>query len=163
MRAEGRTCVPQTRKLSSTPKTQFSRVSISGSVPSILDESLTIYQPLYLRDFQYLQQSPPFQVNLAGIVSGLQDVMVSQNGNHMRSFKLHDSTGKYVLCVSLGRHVDNTCVEEKSEIVIFFATALSGLKNSDGQLWLYDSSHIVQLQRNRAIPPTHTLMRLRVE
>ena len=163
VRAGVRTCVPQTRKLSSSPQTQFSRVS-TDSVPSILNEFTTIYQPLYLQDFQYLRQSRPFQVNLAGIVSGLQNIMALHNGNHMLCFQLHDSTGKRVLCISESRHVHNACVEEKSEIVIFFATVLPGLgKNNEVQLWLHDCSLIVQLQRNRAIPPTHTLMHLRVE
>jgi hypothetical protein len=69
--------------------------------------------------------------------------IVSQAGNPMQNFKLHDNTGSYVQCVACGRHVDNSGFAELNEVVLYFATALLGLSHSPGQLWMYDQSHIV--------------------
>ena len=64
-------------------------------------------------------------------------------------------------CVAFGRHVDNVCVADYNEVVLYFASAQKGLHGGYGQLWLYDDSHIVCLGGGRNVPPSRMCMELR--
>ena len=74
----------------------------------------------------------------------MQDETASQNGNAMRSFALHDAGEHEVACVAFERHVDNETLANGIEVVLYVAVAQPGLHNKDGQLWLYDTCHVVQ-------------------
>ena len=79
----------------------------------------------------------------------------------MKTFRLHDHSGRYVHCVALGRHVDNDCLAHLNEVVLYFATAKAGLNNGAGQLWMYDESHIVLVGNRYCVPPASICMELR--
>jgi hypothetical protein len=116
---------------------------------------------LYITEFQDIETSPPFTVNIRGAVGAVQDEVASQSGNPMRSFQLQDQTGRYVLCTAFGRHVDNRLLVELNEVVLFFAKAIVGLNQASGSLWMYDDSHIVFLASRVSVPPARKLVELR--
>ena len=64
-------------------------------------------------------------------------------------------------CVALGRHVDNDCLADLNEVVLYFATAKAGLNSGAGQLWMYDDSHIVLVGNRYRMPPANICMDLR--
>ena len=43
-----------------------------------------------------------FSVSVRGLVTCVQDEIVSQSGNPMRNFRLQDEAGRYVQCVACG-------------------------------------------------------------
>ena len=100
-------------------------------------------------------------MSLRGVISSVQEEVVAQAGNPMKDFKLHDHAGEFVHCVAFGRHVDNDCIVDRNEIVLFFAKGLAGLNSGQGQLWMYDDSHIVLLGQARSFAPPRTCMELR--
>ena len=116
---------------------------------------------LYTLDFQTLTQQLPLTICVRGVVTSVQEEIVSLAGNPMQNFKLHDNTGKYVNCVAFGRHVDNVCVANQNDVVLYFATAQKGLNDGYGQLWMYDDSHIACLGAGRSAPPSLVCMELR--
>ena len=83
------------------------------------------------------------------------------SGQPNEESKLHDNTGRYVQCVACGRHVDNSGIAELNEVVLYFATALAGIGDSHGQLWMYDDSHIVCLGVRVSVPPARICMDFR--
>ena len=78
----------------------------------------------------------------------------------MRPFQLQDCTGKFVMCIALGRHSENELLEDYSEVVVYFATAQAGLGNEPGKLWVYDESHIVRLRQRCKAPSARTIVAL---
>ena len=80
----------------------------------------------------------------------------------MHRFLMHDQAGKFVQCITHGRHATNECIKEGQEIVVFFGTAQAGRNNDTcGALWIYDNSHIVTIRTKRAVPPSRTQVLLR--
>ena len=64
----------------------------------------------------------------------------------MIQFKLHDPAGRYVSCIAFGRHAANPNLQNGNEVVLFYATAQSGLNNNPGNVWMYDESHVLLLR-----------------
>ena len=64
-------------------------------------------------------------------------------------------------CVAFGRHVDNACLDDLNEVVLYSATAKAGLNSGAGQLWMYDDSHIVLVGNRCCVPPASIRMELR--
>ena len=64
-------------------------------------------------------------------------------------------------CVAFGRHVDNQFIVECNEVILYFAKALAGLNGANGQLWMYDESHIVLVGPRFSVPPARICMELR--
>ena len=157
---EMKSCVPRIMKLGSNDRTRV-RILASGSQMSWLDEQIEVANSLFTKNFERLTCKLPFQISLAGVVASLQPEVVSQSGNPMRTFKLHDSSGKWILCTAFGRHVDNPCLVDGHEVVLYFATAQAGLNNAAGQLWLYDVAHVMMLRSGCRVPPARTQVMLR--
>ena len=91
----------------------------------------------------------------------MQGQIVSRNGTCMRSFRLHDHAGKWVLCTAFGRHAENESIQYGNEVIMFFANAQAGLNNGPGQLWLYDESHIVLLRTECQVPSARLQMEMK--
>ena len=106
---------------------------------------------LYTKDFSKLERSPEYMVNVSGIVAEVNEERMSTNGNPMQVFQLRDEKGRFVNCYALGRHAGNEMLEEGNMIVMYFATAKKN-KGGQGQLWLYDDSHIVKLRGKVSVP-----------
>ena len=115
-------------------------------------------EDLYTRDLTRLVQVPPFSANLCGVATGVGEEVAARNsGRPMRSFRLQDQAGRWVQCAALGRHVDNRCLVENAEVVLYFASASRPFSpNAASQLWLYDDSHLVLLRSGVAVPPART-------
>ena len=73
----------------------------------------------------------------------------------MTTFNLQDTSGKYVLCTVVGRHVDNPLLTDHNEIVIFCATVLDGMC-----VWVYDQAHIEMLRSGWFVPPCRVLIEI---
>ena len=139
------------RKVHSTDRTTIRRLT-TPTVDALLNEQTLMNCKLYTRDFQRLSSRLPFSISIAGVASHLQHPTETESGQQMRRFRLVDLCGKYVDCVAFGRQAENTLIAEGNDIIIYFASALEGLRMSTGSLWLYDECHVV-LQRGGCVPP----------
>ena len=117
---------------------------------------------LYTMDFNRLSGKTPYYINISGIVSGVQKNKASaQDGTGMKQFKLHERQGRYVMCMTYGRHSDSTHLEEGATIIIYFARAqASRMANQHGSLWIYDDAHITSLGLKQSIPSSQQLVEL---
>ena len=79
----------------------------------------------------------------------------------MQEFRLVDSSGRYVMCKSFGRHAGSASVADGNEIILYFANAKVGLSNQPGSLWLFDDSHIAVVAHARTVPASRHLVELR--
>ena len=138
---------PPSLKLVSVDKTCVRR-HVKPTKKWLSDSSVHCSPLLFTRDFGCLEQAVPFRGSLAGIVRDVPPVSESQNGNPMRSFKLQDVSGRYVLCQVLGRHAEHPALEALHKVVLYFAMAHAGLSHGPGQLWVYDGCHILSLSTN---------------
>ena len=100
----------------------------------------------------------PFTASVAGSVTDIEEVTESLDGVPMRSFKLRDNKGNYVMCCAHGRQADNELLRNQLYIAICFATAQAGRNEGPGQLWLYDETHIVYLKQMVVLPAPRALM-----
>jgi len=149
------------RKLYTTDQTVIQRVT-SMFLESELHAPLSASSVFFTRDFNLLTQTQPtFLISIAGIISNTQEETTSQSGEAMKAFRLQDYNGKYVQCIAFGRHVDNTHLSDRNEVVLYFATALAGRASSPGQLWMYNESHIVKLSTVPTVPSVRQLVELR--
>ena len=148
--------IPALRKLVGNDRTTMVRCE----APSIACRGAPASE-LYSVDFEQLNGAMPFTICLRGVVTSVQGEVLSQSGNPMKHFKLHDQTGRFVHCVALGRQVDNEFIAECNEVVLYFAKALPGVAGAQGQLWMYDESHIVLVGRRFGVPPARLCMELR--
>ncbi len=74
---------------------------------------------MYLVDFEVLSRTPPFSVNVMGIVTSIDEETRAQSEIPMRSFRLQDSAGTHVACIAHGRHVDHPGLDVANEILFF--------------------------------------------
>ena len=79
----------------------------------------------------------------------------------MGGFRLHDYTGRFIMCIIYGRHVANDNIREGNEVVCLFTQARAGLGGGCGSLWLHNDSHVVKLRIDCAVPPARTQIDLR--
>ena len=79
----------------------------------------------------------------------------------MQAFQLVDGTGKYVSCLAHARHADQDTIEDGNEIIVYFASAQSGLSGNPGALWLYNEAHVVYLRHSTFCPQPRLHMELR--
>ena len=117
------------------------------------DSSGQLCGDVVVNDFQSLTAPVPFVVNPCGYISNLSAVTYSRQGVPMQSFRLQDSSGKYVSCCAHGRHCESEAIEDRALVVIFFACGAAGLGNAPGMLWLYDDCHVVLQRRQCIMPP----------
>ena len=148
--------IPALRKLVANDRTTMVRCEPPASAPRGAPSS-----DLYSVDFEQLTGATPFTICLRGIVTSVQDEVLSQSGNPMKNFKLHDQTGRFVHCVAFGRQVDNEFIVECNEIILYFAKAMPGLTGAHGQLWMYDENHIVLVGPRFGVPPARLCTELR--
>ena len=94
-------------------------------------------------------------------MTSVEDERPSESGNPMKSFKLQDDSGRYVLCTALGRHVDNQCLVDNNFIVMYLVKGAAGRNGNVGQLWIYDVSHLVFLSARPLVGPARVCMELR--
>ena len=149
--------MPTMKKLVSNERTVISRCT----TPPGTGSAVSLSPDLYISDFQRLPAAPPFTISVRGVVANMQEEVVSQSGNSMKNFRLVDQTGRYVQCVSFGRHSENSFLAELNEVVLYYAKAVEGLNGGHGQLWMYDDSHIVLTNRRHSAPPARTFVELR--
>ena len=141
-------------KLRTSDRTEINRLAVGTRVSVTQMFLRPPSELLFTRDLTRLQQPPPYFVSISGVVGSPQDESMSQSGRPMRSFRIHDQTGKYVGCTALGRHVDNANIGEGREIVIYYANVSNPASaNQPAQIWVYDECHIVLLSLNRSFPP----------
>jgi len=147
-----RTMISKSCKLIGDDRTQVARISFSTR-PSLVDPTTHLAGSIFIRNISLLAAKPPFFVHLAGIVSMVQDLKVSRQGNEMRDFRLSDISGNYVECRALGRHVHNPHIADKNEVVIYGSsvTVPQG-NNKSGYLWLFNEAHVVILKRKCVVP-----------
>ena len=155
----GLPCTPNQRKMVSTEKTML-KILESDSAAATANLTLQIPSALYLVDFSLLPTSPPFLANVSGVVARVSEEITASDGTPMKNFQLIDQGGRYILCRAFGRHVDNHLLVEGNTVAIFFTSALAGLSNTPGQLWIYDEAHVVSFGQVAACPPARTLMEL---
>ena len=79
----------------------------------------------------------------------------------MQAFQLVDATGNYVACLGHARHADSENIEDGNEVIVYFASAQTGLSNNPGSLWLYSEAHVVFLRKNTFLPQARFHMELR--
>ena len=135
-RTERLVCHPSIRKLVAHEGTTITRCASIPVVAELPPEEL------HFRDFSVLQATPPFLVNVTGVIIGVEDETMSHTGLPMKNFKLQDRSSRYVMCTACGRHVDNDYIQLHNEVTVFFAKAQSGLQGDPGCLWVYDTAHI---------------------
>ena len=112
IRNESRKALTPMRRIGISERTEITKMS-SGSMPSVTNMEGPPLDSLYIRDLSLLNDTPPFVVSVAGVLSNIQDVTMSHAGAPMRSFQLQDNKGRYVLCCALGRHAQNPSLSEK--------------------------------------------------
>ena len=66
-------------------------------------------------------------------------------------YQLRDDKGRFVNCCALGRHAGSEVLSVGNVIVMYFATARKNI-GGQGQLWLYDDSHVVKLRERVQVP-----------
>ena len=155
IRAEGRKTLVPMRKVVSSERTEI-RILAVGTQESVTRMmEMPPAEMLFTRDLSKLECDPPFVVSVVGVIRSCGEESMSRAGRAMKFFELHDYAGNCVQCTAVGRHAENTCIEDGNEVVLYFAqgTASSAV-NPCGQLWLYDESHILLLRRECIVPPT---------
>jgi len=90
-----------------------------------------------------------------------QEERLSREDQQMKNFKLVDRFGNTVSCIAFGRHAGHPGLVDGTEVIVYFAIAQSGKRNEDGNLWIYDSSHVFVLGSSRPVPRVHKHMNLR--
>ena len=123
------------RRLPSTEQTIVSRV-FAPRRESLTNNAMSPHPGLYTKEFNRLVFQPPFIVNISGIVSMVQEEMLSSNGESMRLFRLSDAGGRFVQCRAFSRHAANVHVANGTEVILYFVNAQSGLHNQAGKLWI---------------------------
>ena len=155
IRIEKGDCFQQMRKILANERTTIMRCD------DLDIKEMSPPDALHTNDFSVLDRSPPFVVNLTGVVSSIQLYKsFSKKGVSMKSFKLQDRQGRFVNCMACGRHVDNSSLECQNEITLFFAVAKSGLYNEPSALWIYDNAHIKFNRRGSVIAKAQVCMTL---
>ena len=157
-REDTRPSIPKGHRLHGNERTRMRRL-LQGSVETITDPNISVDVNTYVRDFGHLNLEPPYHVNISGVVSSIGNEGATEKGRPMASFRLHESSGKYCECKVLGRHVDNTCLTEGSEVILFSTTAKSGANTASGFLWIFDETHIVRLREHVHVPAAKELVR----
>ena len=147
-------------KVVSNDKTEI-RVLARPTQNSVLDVSRPPSPTLFTKDFGVLSEMPPFRVSITGIVSCVQAAMVSQSGRPMQGFKLQDASGRYVSCMAFNRQVGNESLRDGNEVILYFASAMTGLSQNSGQMLIHDESHVLLIRAGCCIPPARTAVELR--
>ena len=142
---------PIRKLLHATEHTRLSRL-LTPSRASLPDASIIAHTVIYTKDFNRLSAPVPFQINICGIISAAGGETTAASGEPTKSFRLQDTSGKYVACRAYGRHASNECIENGKMVILYFAQAQDGLRNQPGMLWLYNESHIVELRSDSSIP-----------
>ena len=143
---ERRTHVGFMRKLHATKKTQFV-LRPSPTQNSLMDGSVHPSPQLFTRDFSKLLAVPPFIINIVGVIADVKGITESESGISRREFKLQGSGGKYISCIAFGRHADSELLAPHNEVILYFASGKSDLRQRVGVLWLYDESHVMLLRQ----------------
>ena len=113
VRTEKGVCHPSIRKLIGNERTTITRCApmiVAAEVPP---------EELHFRDFSVLQATPPFTVNVTGVIMEVEDETTSQSGLPTKNFKLQDRSSRYVMCTACGRHADNVLIRSQNEVTFF--------------------------------------------
>ena len=163
IRNENRKAFPIMRNIVAGESTVIQILTI-GTQASVTQMALSRpKEEIFTRDLNRLQIQPPFVVNVSGIIGSSEDERTTQNGQTMRKFVLHGTTGKYVECLALGRHTSNRCIADGNEIVIYFAQGKSSSSaNQNDSLWIFDDGHMVTLRQGVKIPNSRTAVDFRI-
>ena len=155
VRSEKGVCHPSIRKLIGNERATITRCApmiVAAEVPP---------EELHFRDFSVLEATPPFTVNVTGVIMEVEDETTSQSGLPMKNFKLQDRSSRYVMCTACGRHADNVFIRSQNEVTLFFAKAQLGLQGDPGSLWVYDTAHILFIREGCDTAKACMLMELR--
>ena len=140
-----------TMKIASSDRTEI-ELAVDTERHRILTATPSLNSNLFTSNFDLLKRSPPYAISVKGIIANLQPESFSRDSNPMRNFQLYNNAGNCVACVAFGRQTESNALGDANEVTIFFAHGLSGSKNSNGALRLYDLAHIVLLTQNCLIP-----------
>ena len=149
-----------TKKINSSDRTEINLVKDSDK-HKLMKATPSLNENMFTANFSLLKRAAPYAVSVKGIAGSLQQESFSRDGNAMRSFKLHDNTGKCISCVAYGRQASSSALIVNSEIIIFFAQALPANQNNMGALWIFDTAHIVKLRQNCKIPQLQDMITLK--
>ena len=152
VRDENRVHQTPIRKLHTNDRTSLQR-RIVGSQNAVVNVNVMPDASLFTRDLRKVCTKPPYIISIAGIVVDVQGLSVTQNGDSRKDFKLQDTAGQYVECSALGRHADNTYLQEGNEVILYFLAAQAGLRGHPGLLWLYDDSHVAMVRKHSKMQP----------
>ena len=111
-------CFPQNMKKLTAVENASIRLCPEGTS---LSSSDSLDDSFYIKDFSTLTGSPPFTINIAGVVSAVQNETEAKDGTSMGGFRLHDYTGRFIMCIIDGRHVVNDNIHEGNEVVSVYA------------------------------------------
>ena len=149
------------RKLHTNERTRLQRRSV-GSQNAIVNVSVTPDASLFTRELRKVCTKPPYIISIVGIVVEVQGLTVTQSGDSRKDFRLQDTTGQYVECAALGRHAENNNLVEGNEVILYFLTALAGLRGRPGLLWLYDDSHVAMVRKHIVTVPLRQVCALAI-
>ena len=94
----------------------------------------------------------PFRVSIAGTVQDLEETQLTYRGDLRRNFKPADDAGKWVSCVTHGRHAESDALESMRYIVACFCPGRPALGKISPQLWLFKDAFILPLERRVVAP-----------
>jgi len=152
VKSDYRRSLPPSRKLVLGDNSAAVRLD-RPSAASFLASDIELEQQLILSDFSKLTGPLPFVATVSGYVVETYSITQSRQGVPMRLFKLQDSAGRSVNCCAHGRHSDNTAIESRASVILFFALASPGLGSNPPMFWLYDHGHMVLQRRDCIVPP----------
>ena len=101
---------------------------------------------------------PPFRVNIAGVVVdvGMTQPSVGGTGKSVRTIVLQDPTGAQVSIRQLGSGAEETDIQPRHRIVVFFVTGKGEYRSGEpGSLWAYEDSYI-KMGEFALLPPVET-------
>ena len=145
IRDAGSKCIGNIKKLCTISSTLVKRIE-TGSMPSVQDSMLPPSDAGFVKEFAALEhEEPDYMVNLIGIISSCGGETPTVNGSSMRSFQLVDPSGCFIACTAMGHLASSEFIQERSKVMIYFASAKRGLGDRKGCFWLYSNAHIVRI------------------
>ena len=96
-------------------------------------------------DFRKLKVPLPFTAHLKGVVVGEISERVTAKGQEQIKFTLMDRQRRSVNCIAHDASVNKDIFAAGSELVIFNAIGIEGLKKAPGSVWIYGDSYVLRV------------------
>ena len=102
----------------------------------IVHSSLKLSTDMYLQELSSLRTPRSFTTSVSGFLSDAERNTQSQEEVEMKSVKLRNHNGNYIMSRAYGGQTNNRDIADKKEIVIYFAAAQTGIGNTPAHFWL---------------------------